>query len=427
MKIIKKKEKIANAPEIHMERKRTDDKLEIRHLKTDYPVSDKKIKQLTLNTKRLVPCNISDDEDYYIFTYDTEDFQSFDIVRNAPLINKYEFLLNAGDLADLTSIYSFSLNPDNLLVDVAFRPYVIDRTFYANKNNFLEEYKALVGATLDNEHAYDDFLRGGQDLFSQSDILVKVLAAESISEALSVLLEATASERRYDEDNFVTVKKSDIMRNQRLLPIVCFVMILAILFSGYEYFGKGKTNEKIMNATEQYFKEDYGSVGKTFTSFDEVRMSDSTRYMAAVSAVKSSGLAATQKENVLKAIDRYRTNKDYLNYWVMIGRQDYIAADDYAQKIGDNEHRVFALAQRKAQVSKDSSMPGSKKTEIVNKLDEEIKKLLEAIKEDKYGLANGSGSEEKEPENNVKSDEKTELKENNTNKTKNDDEPKLLN
>lgn len=72
-------------------------------------------------------------------------------------------------------------------------------------------------------------------------------------------------------------------------------------------------------------------------------------------------------------------------------------------------------------------MPGSKKTEIVNKLDEEIKKLLEAIKEDKYGLANGSGSEEKEPGNNVKSDEKTELKENNTNKTKNDDEPKLLN
>lgn len=208
MKIIKKKEKIANAPEIRMEWKRTDDKLEIRHLKTDYPVSDKKIKQLTLNTKRLVPCNISDDEDYYIFTYDTEDFQSFDIVRNAPLINKYEFLLNAGDLADLTSIYSFSLNPDNLLVDVAFRPYVIDRTFYANKNNFLEEYKALVGATLDNEHSYDDFLRGGQDLFSQSDILVKVLAAESISEALSVLLEATASERRYDEDNFVTVKKA---------------------------------------------------------------------------------------------------------------------------------------------------------------------------------------------------------------------------
>ena len=75
-----------------------------------------------------------------------------------------------------------------------------------------------------------------------------------------------------------------------------------------------------------------------------------------------------------------------------MGREDYIAADDYAQKFGDNEHRVFALAQRRAQVSKDSSMSGAKKTATINKLDEEIKKLLEAIKEDKYGLTNKSGA-----------------------------------
>ncbi len=41
-------------------------------------------------------------------------------------------------------------------------------------------------------------------------------------------------------------------------------------------------------------------------------------------------------------------------------------------------------------MSKDSSMSGAKKTATINKLDEEIKKLLEAIKEDKYGLTNKS-------------------------------------
>lgn len=427
MKIIKKKKRTGHTPEMNMDGKKTDDKLEIRHLKTDYPVSDDRINQLASNRKRLVPCNISADEDHYIFTYDTENLQSFDSVRNARLIDKYEFLLNAGDLADLTAIFSFSLSPDNLLIDAAFRPNVIDRNFSLNKNNFLEEYKALIGATLDDEHSYEDFLRGGADLFSQSDILVKVMNAESVSEVIRAVLEAAAGERKYEKENFVTVKKSDITRNKRLLPIIGFVMILAILFSGYEYFVKGNTTGKIITATEQYFTKDYGSVGKTLASFDEVKMSDSTRYMAAVSAVKSSGLTAAQKDNVLKAIERYRTNKDYLNYWVMIGRQDYIAADDYAQKIGDKEHRVFALALRKAQVSKDVSISGSKKTETINSLDEKIKKLLDEINEDRDGLSNDGDAEKKEPEMNTKSGKKADSKENNGNNAKNNDEPKLLN
>ncbi len=51
---------------------------------------------------------------------------------------------------------------------------------------------------------------------------------------------------------------------------------------------------------------------------------------------------------------------------------------------------LHSSLQRRAQVSKDSSMSGAK-TATINKLDEEIKKASEAIKEDKYGLTNKSG------------------------------------
>ena len=181
-----------------------------------------------------------------------------------------------------------------------------------------------------------------------------------------------------------------------------------------------------MTATEQYFANDYGSVGKSLKSLNETDMSNSTRYMAAVSAVKSSGLTSTQKENVLKAIDQYRTNKDYLNYWVMIGRHDYITADDYAQKFGDNEHRIFALAQRKAQVSKDASMTGSKKTETLNALDEKIKKLLKSVNEERYGLTNDSNSIKKDNDIERKSNEKSASNEDAHPQNNSDDEPKLL-
>lgn len=426
---IRKKNKAVVSSAINIEEKSSEENYVIRHLKTDYPVGDDRIKQLALGCRRLVPCEVTSEEDHYMFSYDTKGLKTFDRIRGARLIDKYEFLINASDLEDLTDIYSFSLNPENLMTDMGFRPCVLDRAFSIkniNEKVFLSEYKALTGAVLDDSHSYEDFLKGGNDLFLQNQVLSNVLAADSVRGVLNAITDAAAEEQKNIDDNFVTVRKEDITRHKVLMPVICVVMVIALVLLGYEYFIKGRTNKKVLNATEQYFAEDYGSVGKTLTTLNEGRMSDATRYMAAVAAVRSSGLTAAQKDNILKAINRYKTNRDYLNYWVMIGRQDYIAADDYAQKFGDNEHRVFALAQRRAQVSKDSSMSGSKKTETINKLDEDIKKLLEAIKEDKYGLTNDADSASTSPQSDAAAGSSGSSSSgaggNNSN-----DEPKLLN
>ena len=317
---IKKKKKAESSPAINIEEASSDKNYTIRHLKTDYPVGETRIKQLARTSKRLVPCEITSEDDYYVFSYETKGLKTLDSVKSARLIDKYELLINVSFLEELTDIYSFSLNPDNLMIDIGFRAYVLDRTFQTNDSTFLAEYKAHAGAVLDGSHSYEDFLKGGNDLFSQTDLLSKVLAADSVNGVVKAVTEAAAIEQKNLDENFVTVKKEDIARHKVLLPVLCTIMIIALSLLGYEYFYKGRTNKKILNATEQYF------------------------------------------------------------------------ADDYAQKFGDNEHRVFALAQRRAQVSKDSSMSGAKKTATINKLDEEIKKLLEAIKEDKYGLTNKSGA-----------------------------------
>lgn len=423
---IKKKKKAESSPAINIEETSSDKNYTIRHLKTDYPVGEDRIKQLARTSKRLVQCEITSEDDYYVFSYETKGLKTLDSVKSARLIDKYEFLINVSFLEELADIYSFSLKPDNLMTDIGFRAYVLDREFQTNDSTFLAEYKALAGAVLDGSHSYEDFLKGGNDLFSQADVLSKVLAADSVNGVVKAVTEAAAIEQKNLDENFVTVKKEDIARHKVLLPVLCTIMIIALALLGYEYFYKGRTNKKILNATEQYFAEDYGSVGKTLTSLNEGKMTDSTRYMAAVSAVRNSGLTAVQKDNILKAINRYKTNKDYLNYWVMIGREDYIAADDYAQKFGDNEHRVFALAQRRAQVSKDSSMSGAKKTATINKLDEEIKKLLEAIKEDKYGLTNKSGDSRASAQSTTEASSSNASSANSSGDNSSD-EPKLLN
>ena len=392
---------------------------ESRHLKMDYPVDGEIINQLTIDECGLVPCRVSSDKDYYVFNYDTNGLQSFDSIRNSSLAEKYEFLINAGDLVGLTSRFSFSLDPENILVDIAHRPKIMDRGFESDTDVFLADYKALAGTTLDETHTFDDFRKGGGDLYTQNKTLERISKAKTVSEVVSVISDAAIAEHQYNEETFTAVRKNKYKVMKILLPVFGAVMILALGLAIYEHFIKGKENEKYLSATEQYFAEDYKSVGKSISAIDEVELSEAYRYMAATSAVKSSGLNTSQRENVLKAIDQFKTNTDYLNYWVMIGRQDYEAADQYAQKFRDDEHRVFALALRRSQVEKDSSISGTEKTEMINSLDETINELMESIKEDKLGLTNGAV----EGDENVEADNTPENRDDDGSEN---DEPKLL-
>ncbi len=424
MKIIKKKTGGIRSAAVKIENNLNSENFEIRHLKTEYLLGGNRINQLSQDAGRLVRCKISEEEDYYRFCFDKRGLADFRMVKDASLLDKYEFLINAGDLYDLTAKYSFSLNPENLLADAAFRPLVADRSFSDGKECFLLEYKALIGATLDPEHRFDDFRKGGADLFAGDEILSKVSAAKSVAEVTEVLSAAVDKERRYRARDFVQIKRSRVKRTRILLPVFGIIMILAIVLAGYEILVKGKVNETILSATDMYFAEDYAGTCKELSDIDETDLPDAARYMAAVSAVKSSGLNSEQKNNILKAIEQYRTNTDYLNYWVMIGQSNYEAADQYAQKFRDNEHRIFALSLRKNQVEKDSSISGTRKTKLVNNLEEKINELLESIQKNKYDLSEdvSGGTENESSENDSESNNEN----NNKKEAESGDELNLL-
>ena len=89
---IKKKKKAESSPAINIEEASSDKNYTIRHLKTDYPVGEDRIKQLALTSKRLVPCEITSEDDHYVFSYETKGLKTFDKVKRAKLIDKYEFV-----------------------------------------------------------------------------------------------------------------------------------------------------------------------------------------------------------------------------------------------------------------------------------------------------------------------------------------------
>lgn len=399
----------------------------IKRLKTNYPVGEDVVKQLEKGGRKTVPCSIESDTDHYVFTYDTAGLMSYEEVLKARNIEKYEFLLRASELNELTDTFSFTLNPENILVDEVFRPVIIERNFISGKSNFISEYKALIGSTIDPSHSFVDYLKGGADLYEQNQLLSDVAAAKTLGEITGLLAEAISEERSYNEKNYAMVKKREYRTLKVLLPVFGVIMALSLGLFGYEHFAVSKVNARTIKATDLYFAEDYKSVGKELAKADVETLSDASRYMAAVSAVKSSGLNADQKENILRALEQYKTNTDYLNYWVCIGRQDYVEADQYAQKFRDNEHRVFALSLRRVQLEKDSNISGSEKTEKIGELDGEIKELLESINESKFGLADSDGAASAEEEPAEKADDKESADSENESSEELEDGPKLLN
>ena len=399
----------------------------IKRLKTNYPVGEDVIKQLEKGGRKAVPCSIESDTDHYVFTYDTAGLMSYEEVLKARNIEKYEFLLRASELSELTDTFSFTLNPENILVDEALRPVIIERNFISGKSDFISEYKALIGSTIDPSHSFVDYLKGGADLYEQNQLLSEVAAPRTIGEITRLLAGAISEERSYNEKNYAMVKKREYRTLKVLLPVFGVIMALSLGLFGYEHFAVSKVNARTIKATDLYFAEDYKAVGKELAKADVETLSDASRYMAAVSAVKSSGLNADQKENILKALEQYKTNTDYLNYWVCIGRQDYVEADQYAQKFRDNEHRVFALSLRRVQLEKDSNISGSEKTEKISELDGEIKELLESINESKFGLTDSDAAAAAEEEPAEKNDDKESADSENESNEEVEDGPKLLN
>lgn len=399
----------------------------IKRLRSNYPPGEDVIKQLEKGGGKVVPCRIEGDGDYYVFTYDAADLMPYDEVLKIRNIEKYEFLLRASELSELTDIFSFTLNPENILVDEAFRPVIIERNFISGESDFISEYKALIGSTIDPSHSFEDYLKGGADLYEQNRMLSSVASAKTLAEITGLLARAISEERSYNEKNFEVVKKREYRTLKILLPVFGVIMALSLGLFGYEHFAVSKVNARTIKATDLYFAEDYKSVGKELAKSDVETLSDASRYMAAVSAVKSSGLNANQKENILRALEQYKTNTDYLNYWVCIGRQDYVEADRYAQKFRDNEHRVFALSLRRVQLEKDTGISGSEKTEKINELDEEIKALLESINESKYGLTDSDATAVAEEESAEKTDEKEVTDGESESSEEVEDGPKLLN
>lgn len=360
---------------------------EIKYLKSKVDLDEEQLPFLTYKNPNLVDCTLINEQDYFTLRFNTESLRPFDAVQELETYEKCIALVNVAELENLFEEYSFQCYSSNLMMDVSLKPKVIERGLAEDKNNFLEEYKALCSNILGGAYAQEDYLKGGKDLFSKKAAvkgvdLEKIRDVQSTGELREYLVGIAKSAQAEKSERYVLMDKRKAYRNSRLMPVLTGIAVISLALAAYLYFIRDNFNETIITANNQYLAEQYTDVTETLSGIDADNLPIESKYILARSYLTTENLTdrnnQVQRENIMKGIT-LKADERVLSYWIEVGRLNFDKAIDYAKQLNDNDMLLYALVKQKDSITMDVSMSGSEKEKKLS----EIEQGIEAVKEAK--------------------------------------------
>lgn len=87
-------------------------------------------------------------------------------LREEKRIDRIRTLIEILSLEEDFAKYWFNLNPENLMYDRNFRVVVVEKELYQNgerdEDEFLTQYKAVIGYAMQKKYTYEDYYEGGR-------------------------------------------------------------------------------------------------------------------------------------------------------------------------------------------------------------------------------------------------------------------------
>ncbi len=151
------------------------------------------------------------------------------------------------------------------------------------------------------------------------------------------------------------------------------VLILAILCGYYTFFIIPE-NKAVIKGNESYVKQDYISVIESLKDIKLGRLSTNSKYIYAVSYIKTDALSEEQKNNILASVT-LTSNEKILNYWIDLSRSEYDAAIDIAKQLRNKEYLLYGYMKQKAYIEGNNSLSGQAREEQLKKVEQNIKEL----------------------------------------------------
>lgn len=356
------------------------------------------IKKSTINAKGIydynkiqfpkegfLPCEITEEKESLSIQYHIGDMISCTEIRNYSNQDCIRVLLDVAGKFRYRKEYSFSLSPDNLYFDRNFRVYIMQRDIWARgeepgeeseTERFLQEYKALIGYTLQNRYSFEDYMEGGLELLEKKPFLKKIYHAKTIKAVTELLAEEFETITRDIRENKMLVKKS--VWRQKMIYIVASMILLVVagIYIVYYSFGERPLMISKLEAENAYLRGDSIKVIDALSGISMSQLEYEQKYILSNAYVSMESLTAEQKENILAKLS---VNGDVklMEYWINIGRLNAIEAENIAMQLSDDELLLYAYMLEKNLTESDAAMTGEEKASKLKALEGRIDELAE--------------------------------------------------
>ncbi|MGO5072471.1 type VII secretion protein EssB/YukC [Clostridium sporogenes] len=334
--------------------------------------------QIAQKSENLLDCNIHREEDQIQFQFFVGEEKRFDEIRNFSIAYRYQSLINVIYLLEVAKKVDFSMSPMNLYFDINMMPKIMMRDVYRddkyNEEKIVKEYKSLIGYTLQNKYSFEDYFNGGEKLLLKSKVTRPYASLNTVKDLCHTLI---AEFKKYQEElrkTKIEVNKNKFRNLKYFSRIGSIVVLILAILCGYYTFFIIPENKAVIKGNESYVKQDYISVIESLKDIKLDRLSTNSKYIYALSYIKTDALSEEQKNNIFASVT-LTSNEKILNYWIDLSRSEYDAAIDIAKQLRNKEYLLYGYMKQKAYIEGNNSLSGQAREEQLKKVEQNIKEL----------------------------------------------------
>ncbi len=343
--------------------------------------NDFELKKLSRPQEGFLDCSVEENQEDLIFSYDISHVFPWTGIRREKKELMISALIDAGRLQKTAKLYQFTLAPENLYYDIQGRVFVKARDVYGaekeySAEEFLKEYKSLIGCTLVKKYKFEDYDKGGQELLKEDKFLGRIVECEDVEQIADRLHEEYFRYRKDRETRFVEVSKAGNSGRKVALGITGVLLAAGAALLAYLLIWVQPYDKAVMAAYGAYLQSDYNSIVEAMDPVEVDRMDTYQKYILSYACVRCESFSEESMRNILNTIT-LNGNERIMEYWIYINRLDTDKAIDIAMLESSNQLLYYAYLKKKAVIETDPSLSGQEKNQLLQEIDNKLDPLRE--------------------------------------------------
>ncbi|HEM3627130.1 TPA: type VII secretion protein EssB [Streptococcus suis] len=358
---------------------------------------------LDLHHPQFLQQEMTVDEDTVHFTYHLDAFgQNFEDMKEKEVSEKLRLSLNVLELKQALKLpITFFVHPSSVFITkdgrakIAYRAIpekMVPQTLDAA--DLLKQLKSYILA-LFTEHDFMDLYNGALDVVPVPEFLDTIRKAEDM-DSLEGLLQGYFQDKLEEEKATLTRVSRSKHRLYRYATIWLSALAgLLVLPLIYLVFMHNPFKEKMLDADTAFIKVDYPGVISELERVEVSSLPYTQKYTLAYAYIQGFDLSNEQRSVILNNVT-LKSDEQYLDYWIEIGRGNSQEALDLAKRLDDSDLILYALYQQMEQVRENTTLSGEERETTLDELKAEYQKYWDTrttiLNEDGSQVETGTSS-----------------------------------